>query len=309
MTGIRLFGWSAALLAACTGISSATPPDIVRTDEDFFGAGDAGFAVIRTVSDNKGSYYINRTTTFLVEKPLDGGAAKETPLLDRETIVDAAYEGPGKPPVKVVIHSKNEKAPLGSLIEKWPNRGREVEAEELKRFALHDGGLKYDDRLELPGGKAVVEELALEGGDAAAWIIREGIERGGTLFLKLFHQEEEGDSVARWVSLGSGSMDQVNAFRNIHPVYLSYGVSVNKEEALARVAELRGMLKEKQLGSFDPIIWKINNVNGGHSYVVVVADSPHLIESGKLPEVETKLGLKLIPVASSRFTEWVPENP
>lgn len=297
------------MIAMLAGISSATPPDVVRVDEEFFGAGDGSYAVMRTVSDNKGSYYINRTTTTLVERSLDGASAsKETPLLDREEIVDATYEGPGKAPVKVVIHSKNEKDALATFIEKWPQRGREVAAEELKRFTLHDGGLKYDGRLELLAGTPPMEELNDEGRKASGWIIKDGIELGDCLFFKLSYQEEEGDSLSRWVSLGNGSMDQVTAFRTVQPVYLSFGSFASKDEALKRSAELKAGLKEKQLSGHDPAIWRMTAGNGAAAFVVVVADSRHLIESGKIPEVEAKLGVKLLPVSSSGFTAWVREG-
>lgn len=297
------------MLAACIGISSATPPDIIRVDEEFFGVGDASFAVIRTVSDNRGSYYINRTTTFLVESSLDGGTPQNGMLLlDRETVVDAAHEGPGKPEVKVVIHSKNEEETLAEVIRKWPNRGSELAAEDLQRLVLHQEGLRYDGRLELPLSQALLEELKQEGDVVTEWQIKTGVEKDGTLFLKLFLQKEEGDSIGRWVSFGSGSMDQVNAFRNIHPVYLSFGACDTKEEAVRKMADVREQLKAKRLGSFDPIIWKSATDDGKGKFLVVVADSTHLIESGKIPEVEEELGIKLLPVASSAFTAWVPES-
>lgn len=307
MIGIRNFGWRAAGSLALSMVSMATPPDTIRKDEVFFGAGEGGYAVLQTISDNKGSYYIDRTTTMLIERSTaDGSVKKEIPLLDREEIVDATYEGPGKAPVKVVIHSKDDGQSLASVIARWPHRGRKVEGSDLTRLTLHDAGLKLAGRLELLAGKPSVERLTADARKVSGWKVDEGIEWDGALLLKLTYQEKDGDSDAVWISTGAGTLDQVRAFRDLQPEYLTFGEFGSSDEAVAEAAKISGTLKEKKLAGLQPNVWKTSDGGEAARFAVVVAQSQPLMNSGKVPEMEGKLGLKLGRISSSRFQEWVP---
>lgn len=307
MNGVRIFTLIGGLLGFLTGAGFATPPQIIAKDERFFGSGGDTYAVLRTVTDNLGSYYRNRVATTLIERSKEGSVVRsEVLLLDREEIVDASYEGPGKAPVKIVIHAKDGEAVLGTLLERWPDQGFRLSPEELARFQIHEGAVRFDERLQLIPAKVLLEAWRGEAPAESGWAVEGGIELGDTICLKLASKEEDGDSATLWVGVSSDQTMQVRAYRKMQPVYLVAGTYGSKDKAVEQAAKWVAALKARKYNGFHPQIWKLDDSLANPEYVVVDANSTHLIEAGKVAELEAALETHLLPMTNARLSEWIP---
>jgi hypothetical protein len=305
MTGIFCFRRSVFLLLGLAGTSMATPPQVIRADEKFFGSGTETYAVLRTVTDNKGSYYRSQSTTKLIErKKTTGEMIRETVMLDREEITDAEYVGPGKLPVNIVIHAKDEKESLGMLLERWPSQGTRTDPAELKRFKVHTSGIRYDGRLELMKGNPYIANLKAEGLRFSDWGLVDGLETADSIFLKAIRADNEGDSDAVWMTVSPEVTAQVHAFRKILPVYLSLGSSADRAEALELAREASTILKEAKFASQETEIWRTEQ-GGSPLYRVVMTGSNYVIKNGKVEELDKITDIQVVPISSDGFLEWI----
>jgi|GEM_PF-5147690 len=305
MTGIFFFRRSALLLLALAGTSMATPPQVIRADEKFFGSGTETYAVLRTVTDNKGSYYRLQSNTKLIERSIiTGEMVRETVMLDREEITDAEYAGPGKAPVEIVIHAKDEKEPLGVLLERWPGQGTRTEPADLKRFKVHANGIRFDGRLELMEGNPYVANLKAEGLRFSDWGLVDGLELRDSIFLKAIRADNEGDSDAMWMAVSPAFTAQIRAFRKIQPVYLALGSSADRAEALELARKAAVTLREAKFASRETEIWRTEQ-GGSPFYQVVMTGSDYVIKNSKVEELGKLPGLRVVPVSSEGFLEWI----
>lgn len=305
MTGIFCFRRSVFLLLGLAGTSMATPPQVIRADEKFFGSGTETYAVLRTVTDNKGSYYRSQSTTKLIErKKTTGEMVRETVMLDREEITDAEYDGPGKAPVEIVIHAKDEKESLGVLLERWPGQGTRTDPAELKRFKVHASGIRYDGRLELMKGNPYIANLKAEGLRFSDWGLVDGLELRDSIFLKAIRADNEGDSDAIWMTVSPEITAQVRAFRKILPVYLSLGSSADRAEALELARKASATLKEAKFASQETEIWRTEQ-GGSPLYRVVMTGSDYVIKNGKVEELGKLPDIHVVPISSEGFLEWI----
>lgn len=288
------------------GISFATPPQIIAGTERFFGAGNETFAVLRAVTDNKGSYYHSQTTTSLVERSKKTGAlVKETIMLDREEIIAADDEGPGKPPVSIVIHAKDEKAALGLLLERWPNQGTAMTVHELQRFKVHENGVRFDDRLELMEGNPAIIALKERGFRFSDWQLEEGIDTRDAIFLKAIRSDGDGDSDEVWMCLTPEISTQVRAFRKVLPVYLSFGAFEQREDAIEAAKKIKKSLKTGKFSSSSIVVWKVNENAGSAVYKVLLENSDYVIKNGKVGDLEKLIEHHVLPISSEQFMEWI----
>lgn len=299
-------GRSVALFLALAGSSFATPPQIITGAEKFFGDGGETYAVLRTVTDNKGSYYHFQTTTFLIEKSkATGEKLRETLLLDREEITDAEYDGPGKAPVKVIVNAKDEKESLGSLLEKWPSQGRAMDAAALKRFKVHENGIRFDGRLEIMEGNSSIANLKEEGLRFSDWALEEGIEGKDTIFFQATRADAEGETDETWLCVSPQITAQIRAFRKILPVYLSLGSSADRAEAVEMARKAAATLKEAKFPSQETEIWRVDE-GGSPAYRVVLEGSDYIIKNAKVTDLAKLPDIQAVPVSSEGFLEWIP---
>lgn len=307
MRRIRFLTLAVGLLGALASTGFATPDRLVVSNERFFGCGKDTYAVLRTVHDNKGSYFHSRTTTTFIERSKDTSeVVREVLILDREETVD--YDNMGKLPPKVVVHAKDGNEILGNLLEKWPEQGGHLTPEELGRFRFAAGNVRFDERLGLLYGKPAFDAWCALAPAEAAWTIEEGMEVSRTILLKVRWKEagDEGRSSAYWVCVDERTNAQVRAFKHIQPIYLVAGTYDSKEKALEQASKWVAELKTLGYSAFQPAIWTVDRGRATPDYVIVAADSKYLIDHRKTAEVEERLKVHLVPMNNERFREWIP---
>ena len=294
------------------GLLGATPDHSVVVDERFLGSNATEYALLRTETDNQGSYYISRAKTWLDEYSKEDSRREKrrsTLLLDVRRSVDAGHQDPNTPaPVTETVESENATVSFASLLLRYPRRSTEGWGDEklAKIDAAAVSGISFERR-ELLAETTMISEVIFGGRPAGeAWKLSGVSDDGNTIFLHLAMGNDQ-DRATRVMAVPSGESKRTLDQLQLEPIYLVAGTYDQRELAVARAAELRDLAREKKLYGFQPEVWAMLPPTDRITFVVVARGSGEVIKSGNIPSWESALGIHFVPTASDRFQEriWV----
>ncbi len=298
------------LTALCSLIHplTATPDHAVSVTERVLGSNPGGFAVIRTETDNLGSYYSSRVTTWLDEIPKTPEGrekVKSTLLLDVTHSVDANHEDRNTPPpVAEKINSQDTSLTLASVLQRYPDQIQQTwTPEQLSKLEIHQvGGIHFNRRLSLVHGTSVQQKIF--GGRRAdePWSLSEVTEDADCIYLRLSIGKDSGPEsriVCVPPEITKRQRDQASA----QPVYLTAGKFDTREEAAQAARTIMTKARELKFHGFHPEIWSLEDGTLKTKYVVAETYSTERIGTGGIPEMEKALEIKLTPMSSGRFIE------
>lgn len=298
------------LTALCSLIHplAATPDHAVSISERVLGSNPTGFAVLRRQTDNLGSYYSSRVTTWLDEIPKtsDGrDKVKSTLLLDVTLTVDIEHTDRNIPvPVAEKINSQDASLTLASVLQRYPGQMRQSwTPEQLSKLEVHQvGGIHFNRRLELIHGTFVREKIF--GGRHAdePWSLSEVAEDADCIYLRLSMGNDSGPE-SRIVCVPPEISKQQRDQASAQPVYLIAGKFDTRVEAMQAAGTMVAKARERKFRGFDPEIWSLEDGTLKNKYVIAEKYSTERIGKGGIPEMEKALEIRLTPMSSGRFIE------
>lgn len=298
------------LTALCSLIHplAATPDHAVSVTERVLGSNPAGFAGLRTETDNLGSYYSSRVTTWLDEIPKTPEGrekVKSTLLLDVTHTVDVNHADPNiPPPVAEKINSLDASVTLASVIQRYSGEMRQAwTPEQLSKLEIDQvGGIYFNRKLALIHGTYVQEKIF--GGRHAdeSWSLSEVTEDANCLYLRLSIGNDSGPEsriVCVPPEITKRQRDQASA----QPVYLVAGEFESREEAVQAARPIMAKARELKIHSFQLEIWSLEDGTSKTKYVIADQSSTYRIGIGGIPKLESALEIQLTPMSSERFIE------
>lgn len=287
---------------------AASPDHRVDVTERILGSNSSGFAVLRMESDNLCSHYSYRTTTWLDETPktLDGREkVKSTLLLDVTHTVDIEHKDLNTPAtVAEEINSQDKTLNLASVLQRYQAQvDQPWTPEQLSTLEIHPvAGIHFRGKLELRDGTFIREKVFGGRQGEASWMLKEVMEDGDAIYLKLSIENESGDET-RIVCVPPNVTKQLRDQASAQPVYLISGKFGTLEEALKAAASLVTKAKEMEFVQFRPEIWSFVDGTLKTQFVIAEMYSTEQIEANRVPEIEKALEIRLTPMSSGRFIE------
>ena len=298
------------LTAFCSVIHplAATPDHAVSVSERVLGSNPTGFAVLRRQSDNLGSYYSSRVTTWLDEIPKtsDGREkTKSTLLLDVTSTVDIEHTDRNIPaPVAEKINSQDASQSLASVLQRYPGQLQASwTPDQLSTLEIHQvGGVHFNRRLSLIQGTFIREKLFGGRNAEDLWRLDEVSEDSDCIYLRLSVGSDSG-SESRIVCVPPEITKRQRDQASAQPVYLTAGKFDTREEATQAAAAMVAKAREMKFQGFHPEIWTLEDGTLKTKYVIEETYSTERIGTGGIPEMEKALGIELTPMSSGRFIE------
>ena len=287
---------------------AATPDHAVGVSEHFLGSNPTAFAVLRRQTDNLGSYYSSRVTTWLDEIPKtsDGrDKVKSTLLLNVTFTVDIEHTDPNTPaPVSEKINSQDASLSLAAVIQRYP--GQMLPSwtpSQLSRLEIHQiGGIHSNRRLSLVHGTYIREKIFGGRNAEDPWMIDEVSEDADCIYLRLsigHDSNRESRIVCVPPEITKQHRDQASA----QPVYLIAGKFDTRNEAMVAAGTMVAKAREKKLHGFQLEIWSLEDGTLITKYVVAEKFSTERIQNVGIAEIENALEIRLTPMSSDRFIE------
>lgn len=287
---------------------SATPDHAVSVTERILGTSATGFALLRTESDNLGSYYSSRVTTWLDEIPKTPAGRenkKSTLLLDVTYTVDINHNDRNvPPPVAEKINSQEASLTLASVLLRYPDQITQTwTPEQLSKLEVDQvGGVYFNRKVSLVYGTFVRENLF--GGRHAdeSWSVSEVSEDAGCIFLRLSIGNDSGPEsriVCVPPEITKRQRDQASA----QPVYLVAGKFESREEAVQAALPILAKARELKIHGFQLEVWSLEDGTAKTKYVIADQSSTYRIGIGGIPKLESALEIRLTPMSCDRFIE------
>lgn len=300
-------GFAAAVCWLSAPVSTASPNHRVTITERLLGTDGKTFSVIRTESDNRGSYYSTNTKVHLIERSADTQeAAKTTLLSETATVVDATHNHPvNPPPVTTSVKYQDQELRLADILLKYP-MATPVPWDEEKRARLvfhANAGVSLDNRVRLAGTR----EIATVFGEAlklGEWRIADVFEQGAGLFLVLEIEAPEGAPESRVLGIGPEQVKQVRAHLSREEIYLSAGAFPTREEAVKAIAGWKAAGKSS--GNMTWEIWSRDLPTTKTDHVVVLPRTREMLSGGWSKRIEEEAGIRFEAIPSDRFVNWSP---
>lgn len=288
-------------------VSTASPNHRVTITERLLGTDGKAFSVIRTESDNNGSYYSTNTKVHLIERSADSQeAAKTTLLSETVTVVDATHNDPViPPPVTTSVKYQDQELRLADILLKYPMATPVPWGEEKRaRLVFHaNAGVSLDNRVRLAGTR----EIAAVFGEAlklGEWRIADVFEQGPGLFLVLEIEAPEGAPESRVLGIGPEQVKQVRAHLAREEIYLSAGAFPTREEAVKAIAGWKATGKSSAIMEWE--IWSRDLPTTKTDHVVVLPRIREMLSGGWAKRVEEETGIRFEAIPSDRFVTWSP---
>jgi hypothetical protein len=298
------------LTALCNLIHplAATPDHAVSVTERVLGSNPGGFAVLRTETDNLGSYDNSRVTTWLDEIPktADGREkVKSTLLLDVSHTVDVNHADPNTPPpVMEKINSQDTSLSLASVLQRYPGQMRSAwTPEQLSKLEIDQvGGVIFNRKLALIHGTHIQQKLF--GGRHAdePWSLGEVTEDADCLYLRLTIGNDSGPE-SRIVCVPPEITKRQRDQASVQPVYLVAGKFESREDAVQAARPIMAKARDLKIHSFQLEIWSLEDGTMKTKYVIADQSSTYRIGIGGIPKLESDLQIQLTPMSSERFVE------
>ena len=293
----------------------ATPDRSITVEEDWLGSNENGFVILRTETDNHGSYCSGQVTRYLDEyekapqkQPIESSIArraKRTTLLDIRTNRDYSA---GPPITTEDIKTRDQEVKLADVLRKYPGRTRKWNAEKFAKFAAwkkKDHDIRSGQNQVMSRYEVVNEVFGLESGQGLIWTLETVMEDGNCLYLRmttgLDEEEEEGSSQSRWICILPEKTLQIRDHLELQPFYLCIGHYDTAEEAVKQAREL--MKKTTQTKDSIPglEVWSVSDYPEPCYFTIVLKHGMGNMNASRFEKLKSHFGQGLTPVSSEYF--------
>jgi hypothetical protein len=294
------------LCVALLGNLAATPSRAVSVSEEPAGSNPTQFAILRTETDNLGSYYSYRKKTTLEEFTKGApGQPRSTLLLDITYHVDVNHSDRNtQPELKETIHHQDAELPMATVLQRYPQRNwTRWTPEQMEKLTVDPAnGIRYQNRITLLNGEAA-QRLFDGHRPELPWTLAELSEDANSLYLRLEKACEDGVHDSRIFAVSPEITKQVRDQSTLKPLYLIAGKFASEQEALTEARALKAKTVAQKTYGFHPEVWSVADATGKTLYVIAEQFSMELIERGGVEKLEQILGIKLVPMTSKNFKE------
>ena len=297
------------ILSLITFPLDASPDRSVSVSERLLGSNNDGYAIIRTESDNMGSYYQQNRVIWLDEySKADGPSAKptkSTQLLE----LGVSFDIDDQSKVTTKAGERSQKPTLADVVERYTtmifNPWDADQFAELK-FNPNNGHTTYKSQT-LIGDGAILGTRFRASGSENHLSLRSVEEDSNSTFLTISTPRDEGSEL-RVICIAPKATSNLRALKNLKPIYLSAGTFGSAKEALAHLGKLA---ENKTLPKYTMEVWSVFHADTEKTdYSVVLENSEDIIRRNELSAVQEPLGLNLIPISSEGFREkQIEESP
>lgn len=285
----------------CCSFAFATPSKHVYSKDTFLGQSETHYAILRTVFDNKGSYYESSEFTYLVEFSKETGKEVKKTFIaevmeDRDVDTWKVTRSPGRVNKEFLFSKVVQEYTLGEKSEtkRWARR-IEVSAKGIYLDKKHV--LLSDEELSLLGIEVVEGEDAPELPKVTLFEVR------GELYLKKEQTNEVDDDAADDLVIVHIAKERARPILQrevMHTVYLSIGSFKTKKEAADKAkAVAKASLKNDYFLGLT--IWK--REHDKLPYVLVLNNSQGIIKNEHVAKATESFAEIIEPIFSTTFIE------
>ncbi len=304
---LPLLSWLAIAVSAC-----ATPDRVVHVKEDFLGSNEEGFVLLRTETDNLGSYYSDRAKHYLDEyekTPTREGyslavarRAKSTLILDTTHIKDPdGIESE-------TTHSEDATISLAALLKKYPAGLQKWKAEQLAKIAPETKGAGIRaGRLPVVSDHEMTKEVFGSDSRDIKWMLEEAAEDMNCIYLKVSTGigEDETSTQIRWVCNVPKKSQEIRDHLNLEPMCLVAGRHETVDLAVERARSILAKAKELKQNLHGLEVWKISQPTGNSIFSVVLRNSMRDIQPERFERLKNLIGMDLAPSTTQGFIERI----
>lgn len=314
MTSSRMLIAAGFLWALSSSSALATPDRIVTVDEQLVGSNAMGFGILRTETDNLGSYYAYRTKRFLDDYSKSPDDAKVESvvaarirsrlLLDVTYSIDPAHSGPQIEAAKSEkVNAKDDSIVWADILKEYPNAAARWEEKWFSRLTTDQAGGVFLGTVNIVWGETITKKVFEERLPALNWSLDEVVEDMNCLYLRI--SKRTGDEVreTRLVCIPPRKSRQAGDHLHLKPFYLIAGSYETEKEALQEALALLKKCKEKGYAGFSPEIWSVWKRTDKIVYVIADQSSMDHIKEESFTTLERVLGVDLVPLSSEFFRE------
>jgi hypothetical protein len=286
----------------------------VDVAEEFLGSNETGFVLLRTESDNQGSYYTTRIKRYLdeyVKLPTREGyslviAKKQTSTL----LLDVAYSQDPDGVRSETLHFEDSQVSLSAILKKYPTRGSRWTAEQRGKLrspsnelAIYAGNLCIVSNWEL-----TTEIFGFESGKVEAHLDAV-LEDMNCIYLNVSTGGEDEGSQSRWVCNLPEKSRQLRAHLHLEPLCLCSGRFASAEEAQQQARATLIQARESNLNLSNLEIWSVSQDIGKPIFTLVLRRALDGIHPEKFENLKRLVGADLAPISTKRFQEHVAISP
>ncbi|MCW0221550.1 MAG: hypothetical protein OJI67_24705 [Prosthecobacter sp.] len=306
--------WLQRLLPAMILTSAyATPDRIVKIEEKLLGSNEDSYIVLRTESDNLGSYYSGRTKQYLDEyskkvedKYFDSAIGKlvgSTLLLDVSTSVDPDAVTLEERTPKSQVHSKDSSLTLAELLLKFSTFSSKWGDESFNRLTLHQKAGIHCGIASVIDGNIMTQEVFGNRYPEQDWVLDEVTQDMNCIFLKVAKRTPDEINETRIVCIPPRRSQKVLSHLSIAPFYLLAGPSYASLEEARKQAQLLKKKVSEANGYFQPEIWSLIDGTLNQVYVIADQNTKEHIKGGSFERLQNMLGVSITPRDSNDFIE------
>jgi hypothetical protein len=292
---------------ALLGNLAATPDRTVSVSEQPAGSNPAEFAILRTETDNLGSYYSDRKKITLEEFTKDKSAEPRTTLLlDISYHIDPQHSDRNTlPEVKETIHHQDATLHWAAILQRYPQHSwTRWTPEQMEKVTVHPiAGIRYNNRVLLLDGSKIHQNVFDGIRPELPWELTEISEDANSLYLRLEKTFEDGVHDSRIVAVPPGITKRVRDQALLKPLYLIAGKFGSEQEALAEARALKTKAAAAKSYQFHPEVWSVWEPTDKIVYVIAEQYSMELIDRDAVQALERLLEVELVPMGSKNFRE------
>lgn len=313
-THLTSFGLSLLLLTGAMG----TPDRLVEIVEDFFGSNEMGFAILRTETDNLGSYYSSRVRRYFDEyekTPREQGRSLAIAKRVRSVLLlDAKYSRGLEPEPSEQILSQDNSIVFADLLKKYPARAVPWTKERQAKLTYGKKEGVYAGRLGIvTHGETISEVFGLEGDDHEA-VLDEVMEDMNCIYLRLSTvlEGDEGDRQTRWICNVPAKTEQIKAHLDLEPHCLAAGNHKTREDAVKHAKQVLKAAAANKYPIHELHVWSASISNGERFFTVAIYGMMQGIQSERFERLKKIMGPDIAPTSTESFFEhtWViPPGP
>jgi hypothetical protein len=291
----------------------ATPDRVVQIHEQLLGTSADGYFILRTETDNLGSYFSSRTKRYLDEhsKNADAGnfevaigeRIRTTLLVDVATSIDPESTTPKTKESHTEVHSKDSSVLLADMLLKFPVSPSKWDDESFRRLTLHQKGGVRCGAVNVVSGGTVIQDIFENRYPELDWVLDEVMEDMNCLFLKVSKRSSDEVNETKFICIPPRRTQQVKAHLTLRPFYLIAGTYATLEEARKQALALDKKCREAKYGHFHPEIWSLREATDKMVYVIADPSTMWHIEGNRFSALKNVIGVELIPRSSERFVE------
>ena len=288
----------------------ATPDRAVHVDEDIFGSNETGFAILRTETDNLGSYYTSRTKRYIdeyVKESKEAGYSLALARKERSTLILDTRDSHGPDAEKSqTTEAEDLSVSLAALLKKYPARPRRWNAEQVGKLGKTGSGHGvYAGRFCVVSDYEMARHVFGLEASELEWRLDEVAEDMNSVYLKVYTGtvDDDGDKQSRWICNVPTKSEQLHAHLNLETSCLVSGRFPTVEEAWEQVRVIRAKAKEANHSLYGLEVWSVSQPTGKPVFTLVLRDAVREITAGRFERLKQLIGADLAPTTTSHFLE------